>query len=34
VRGMLGEWQRPVARDDIERLLAMMRGERTAPAPE
>ena len=26
VRGMLGEWQRSVARDDIERLLAAMRG--------
>jgi hypothetical protein len=34
VRGMMGEWQRPVGRDDIERLLAMMRGDRTAPAPE
>src|SRR6266566_301972 len=26
VRGMLSEWQRSVARDDIERLLAAMRG--------
>ena len=26
VRGMLSEWQRSVARDDIERLLTAMRG--------
>ena len=28
VRGMLSEWHRSVARDDIERILTMMRGDK------
>ena len=28
VHGMLSEWQRSVARDDIERILTMMRGDK------
>lgn len=31
VRGMLSEWRRPVARDDLERLLATMRGGKDRP---
>jgi hypothetical protein len=33
VRGMLGEWQRSVARDDVELLLAAVRGGRDRPDP-
>lgn len=33
VRGLLSEWQRSVARDDIERLLATMRGAQDRPGP-
>ena len=31
MRGMLSEWQRPVARDDLERLLAAIRGGQDQP---
>jgi len=33
VHGLLSEWQRSVARDDIERLLATMRGTQDRPGP-
>ena len=33
VHGLLSEWQRSVARDDIERLLATMRGTQDSPGP-
>ena len=33
LRGLLPEWQRPLSRSDIERLLATIRGGRDQPAP-
>jgi hypothetical protein len=33
VRGLLSEWRRSVARDDVERLLAAIRGPQDRPGP-
>jgi hypothetical protein len=33
VRGLLSEWRRSVARDDVERLLATIRGPQGRPGP-
>jgi hypothetical protein len=33
VRGLLSEWRRSVARDDVERLLATIRGPQDGPGP-